>query len=405
MGFSMSELVEGKGWKKFMAKLYGWGASVVILGALFKIQHYPGAGVMLICGLTTEAVIFFFSAFEPIHEEIDWTLVYPELAGIDLEEEIGGELKKVTKQSALEKFDSLLEKGEITPELFERLGDGLRNLNQTTEKLHDVADATAATNNYVSNFEKASEKVAEFADYYGQSAQNLNQSAGKLSETYSQSADIVAQSASNHAEIIAQSADNYAKKMASSSQQLAEKFAGSGSELTGIISKTGEEVAEMVKRSGEDLTSSSRQLAEKFTGAGNELTGIISKTGSEVSELVKKSGEELALSYQQLTAAMNEEFGKSTEGTKTYGEQLEVMTKNLTALNAVYELQLQGVNEHLEATNALYGGLGQMMDNLNKSVEDTKRYRDEVSRLGNNLSALNTIYGNMLNAMNYTPVS
>jgi gliding motility-associated protein GldL len=56
-----------------MAKLYGLGASVVIVGALFKIMHWPGAGIMLTAGLLTEAVIFFFSAFEPLHEELDWT--------------------------------------------------------------------------------------------------------------------------------------------------------------------------------------------------------------------------------------------------------------------------------------------------------------------------------------------
>ena len=84
---SISELVESEGYKKFMGKLYGWGASVVIIGALFKIQHYPGASPMLVVGLSVEALIFFFSAFEPLHEEIDWTLVYPELAGLDEIEE------------------------------------------------------------------------------------------------------------------------------------------------------------------------------------------------------------------------------------------------------------------------------------------------------------------------------
>jgi gliding motility-associated protein GldL len=69
-----------KQWKNFMAKLYGIGAAVVIVGALFKIQHWPLAGFFLITGLSTEAIIFMFSAFEPPHEEYDWSLVYPELA-------------------------------------------------------------------------------------------------------------------------------------------------------------------------------------------------------------------------------------------------------------------------------------------------------------------------------------
>src|SRR5690554_2335275 len=63
-----------------MAKLYGIGAAIVIMGALFKIMHYPGAEIMLVFGLTTEALIFFFSSFEPLHQEPNWELVYPELA-------------------------------------------------------------------------------------------------------------------------------------------------------------------------------------------------------------------------------------------------------------------------------------------------------------------------------------
>jgi gliding motility-associated protein GldL len=84
---NMSELTQGSQWKKFMAKLYGWGAAVVILGALFKINHWPLATEMLIVGMGTEVIIFFFSAFEPIHEDVDWTLVYPELAGISEEDD------------------------------------------------------------------------------------------------------------------------------------------------------------------------------------------------------------------------------------------------------------------------------------------------------------------------------
>jgi gliding motility-associated protein GldL len=78
MGFN--ELVRSKPYKNFMAKLYGIGAAVVISGALFKILHLPGANVMLLLGMGTESIIFFFSAFEPLHVEYNWALVYPELA-------------------------------------------------------------------------------------------------------------------------------------------------------------------------------------------------------------------------------------------------------------------------------------------------------------------------------------
>ena len=81
-----------------MAKLYGWGAALVILGALFKINHWPMATLMLIIGMGTEVIIFFFSAFEPMHEEVDWTLVYPELAGISEDEDYTPESKKRVSQ-------------------------------------------------------------------------------------------------------------------------------------------------------------------------------------------------------------------------------------------------------------------------------------------------------------------
>ena len=78
----IDNLVRSKTYKTFMGYLYGWGAAVVIIGALFKIMHWPGANIMLIAGMGTETVIFFLSAFEPPHKEWDWSLVYPELAGM-----------------------------------------------------------------------------------------------------------------------------------------------------------------------------------------------------------------------------------------------------------------------------------------------------------------------------------
>lgn len=304
---NFSEVFKSKKFKKIMGFVYGWGASIVLLGALFKIEHYPGASLMLIVGLSTEAFIFFMSAFEPPHEEVDWSLVYPELAGIESETNVEDRKSAVsTRKSALEKFDAMIENAEITPELFEKLGHGLNNLNNTAEKLQDVSDATVATNNYVANFQKASEKVGEFADNYGQSASKLNESAEKLATSYERSA-----------------------------------------------------------------------------------------------ETVGSSGDELSSSYRKLIEAMNNELEKSTEGGKTYNSQLSVMNKNLTALNAVYELQLQGTNEQIEASKSLYSGLDEIMDNLKNSAEDTKRYREEISKLSHNLSAMNTVYGNMLSAMNF----
>ena len=128
----LDNLVRSKGYKNFMAKLYGWGAAVVIFGALFKINHWPGGTVMLIIGMCTETVIFFLSAVEPPHVEFDWTLVYPQLAGMedtdDLSkingEEVDGLISTPESSDPLTaRLDKMLEEANITPDLIERLGN------------------------------------------------------------------------------------------------------------------------------------------------------------------------------------------------------------------------------------------------------------------------------------------
>lgn len=362
MGFNITEIVQTRGWKLFMAKVYGWGAAVVLVGAMFKIMHWPGAGMMLVIGLSTEAFIFFTSAFEPLHEEYDWSLVYPELAGMHEEVEDTTEHKKPTpKQSALEKFDELLNSAQITPELFDKLGVGLRDLNQTTEKIADVSNATVATNNYVASFEKASQKVNEFADMYGQSAQVLNTSAGSLSNTYEKTS-----------QVLTQSTEKFANNVGEAGKGLTEKMSEAGNNLSNVIISAGKESA-------------------------NTLTSSFGNMASQISTV----GSEVAQSYTRITESINKDFDSITEGSRSYSQQLNFITKNLTALNAVYEMQLQGSNEHMEAAKQLFGGMEEIMQNMKDSVNDVKKYREEVSKLGQNLSAMNTIYGNMLSAMNF----
>tara|TARA_B100001758_G_scaffold240279_1_gene245593 strand:+ start:2115 stop:2771 length:657 start_codon:yes stop_codon:yes gene_type:complete len=215
MGFidNVEKITEAKWYKLMMPKLYGWGAAVVILGALFKIEHLPGASYMLMAGLGIEAIIFFFSAFEKQHVEPDWSLVYPELAHME-----DPDHKRPSQQ-----LDDALEKAKIDNELIESLNEGLRS--------------------------------------FGESA---------------------------------------------------------------------------------------RQLNETVTAAA---------------------------------------------GISEYNSQIEEGVKNMNALNALYELQLQTSNKQMEATTLF-------LQNLQSSVEDSKKFQQQVGNLADNLEQLNKVYGNMLNAMN-----
>jgi gliding motility-associated protein GldL len=214
--------------------------------------------------LSTEAVIFFFSAFEPIHEEIDWTLVYPELrTGEPAKALAGGD----DDASITEQLDQMLEDAKIEPELIASLGDGLRTLSTQASQLSKITDASVATNEYTTTLRGAAEKV------------------GKLSDTYEQASEA----------------------------------------LTGLTSQS---------------------------EAGNAA-----------------------------------------------GESLQRMSNNLSQLNTMYESQLK----ELQTSSQLYSGITELMKNLNESVDDTRKYRENIAELAKNLSSLNTVYGNMLNAMSVPP--
>ena len=154
--------VNGKRFKNFMAKLYGIGAAVVITGAMFKIMHWEGANIMLVVGLTTEAVIFMFSAFEKPAADYDWTLVYPELASAD-----GDRALSVTEQ-----LDNALENGGVDAALIERLGDGMRSLSETAGSLSGAVDAAGATAAYLEQLSTAATHMESLNALYSVQLEN-----------------------------------------------------------------------------------------------------------------------------------------------------------------------------------------------------------------------------------------
>ena len=164
----IDNIVRSNGYKNFMAKLYGWGAAVVIIGALFKINHWPGGTVMLIIGMGTETVIFFLSAFEPPHVEFDWTLVYPQLAGMEGGEGLNAKADNFNNNLVdipedtdplTARLDKMLEEANITPDLIERLGKGMENLADSAQAMNGMANAAASTDKFVNTLDGAAEAV------------------------------------------------------------------------------------------------------------------------------------------------------------------------------------------------------------------------------------------------------
>jgi gliding motility-associated protein GldL len=157
--------VDGKRFKNFMSKLYGWGAAIVIMGALFKIIHLPGADFMLIIGLTTEAVIFFISAFESPAKDFDWSIVYPDLA-LDLNEGKG------RRGTVTQELDKMMEEAKIGPELLTSLGDGMRQLSDTASSLNSATDAAGATSAYSDQLNSAAKNMEALNALYAVQLEN-----------------------------------------------------------------------------------------------------------------------------------------------------------------------------------------------------------------------------------------
>jgi gliding motility-associated protein GldL len=182
----LDNLVRSKSYKTFMGYLYGIGAAVVIVGALFKINHWPGGTIMLIIGMGTEAVIFTLSSFEPPHKEWDWSLVYPELAG--MVESPDGELIEgqtaISQDPLSAKLDKMLEDAHISPELIDRLGQGMQNLADSANSMNNMANVTAATDKFVTNLDS----VAGQAGKLLQSMQGAPEAISTLSTIYEETA-------------------------------------------------------------------------------------------------------------------------------------------------------------------------------------------------------------------------
>jgi gliding motility-associated protein GldL len=250
--------LQSKGFKSMVVKLYGLGAAVVIIGALFKIQHWPGAGFMLTVGLSTEALIFTVSAFDPQKHEVDWTRVYPELAG---------EEPPATARSVSDEVAKMLQEAKLDQATVNKLSEGMHNLIGTVGSLRDISNAAVATDEFTKKINLVTDNVIRINDSYAKSADALS----SLSD--------------------------------------------------------------------------------------------------------------------------------ASASTKEYFNQLKSGAVHLASLNNVYEMEMNNINKHNEALNKYQGNLTKTIQNLVDAEAATTELKEGFVKLNKNLASLNSVYGNMLNAM------
>lgn len=168
-------MAQSKATKKLFNMAYGIGASIVIIGALFKILHWEldlgfyklTGGDLLAIGLITEALIFFVSAFEPVEDDLDWSLVYPELAGGQM---VGGKSKKDAPEDAQgllsKKLDEMLKEAKLDSELMSSLGDSIRSFEGAAKGMAPTAEAMSSTKKYSEEMALAAAQMESLNSLY-----------------------------------------------------------------------------------------------------------------------------------------------------------------------------------------------------------------------------------------------
>ena len=269
---TLTELVTSPAYKKFMGYVYGFGAAVAIIGALFKILHLPGASVMLVAGLGVEALIFALSSFEPPHETPDWSLVYPELAGLEPAE--GKSHGASSKGNGGNELSALISSGSIDQKTVDQLAEGVKKLASTTSQMSDLADASVATKSYLNNVKSASDSLNQFSAIQSTVAEAGSKFANKMNEEGSKFADSFSKLNSSFATQAEQSS-----KLGSNITAVSEAYA---SQLSGLKSQL-----ESTKNVASNLSSISSEIAASIEGVKEYRNQIasLSKTVGELNNI------------------------------------------------------------------------------------------------------------------------
>lgn len=260
--------------KKIVGYAYGLGAAVVIVGALFKILHLPGASVVLTIGMGTEAFLFALSAFEDPHKEYHWDLVFPQLEGGE-----GGPIMGAAAPAskAGNSIEDIANAGKLSESDAQKLNEGIRKLSETASQIADVTAAVSASSNYARNMNAASDAISAFA----------------------------------------------------------------ATQAT-------------LKTSSDSLFASYKTVAESMANVADDAKG--------------------------------------------YMQEMQGITKNLSSINASYEMQVKSISSQAEIVEGVNANLNKIGAAMQAASAQTEQFKEQATKLTQQVSSLNNVYGNMLNA-------
>jgi len=324
--------------------IYSWGASVVLIGALFKMEHLPNSGVFLGVGLSIEAIIFFVSAFEPLMELPDWKLVYPQLRT---------EFEDERQMTAIERADKLY------PNFFGYGGSGGGSGTGTGSgsggggiSINDLSEAQ------IKSLNESFEKLAVAA----KGIQNIT------------SATIAT--------------EGFVKNLNDASQSI------------NSVVNANQKVAEVMDKSVKEISESYKSAADSMKNSSEKVSKNMENTSADFAKQVKNSADQINTSYQEMSSSLVNGFKGLEKSSGAYVDNIGKLNKNLAAINTAYEIHLKGADQVEQMVKEYSKGVNEIGKLLNTSVEETKKFNQSTKDINENIQALNGIYGKMLGALN-----
>ncbi|MCF8357685.1 MAG: gliding motility protein GldL [Prolixibacteraceae bacterium] len=416
---NIGDFLHSRRWRLIQNYIYSWGASVVLMGALFKLEHLPGASIFLGVGLSIEAIIFFVSAFEPLMELPDWKKVYPQLRTKEDGEKntiIYDELDKTYYRGPGK--GTVQGGGESVPgipdEQLSKLKDSLQKLSDTANGLSDLSSATAATEGFVKNMNEASTSIGQVTDFNKKATEQIGQTMSDLSVNYQSAANTVKESAGKASSEIDKSLNNLSSTVSSTAESMKEQVGKVSQGLDKTMSDMSGSVNESVnalkgnveKASGDmgktvnDLSASFKTTANNLKENGEQISSDLKQTGMEFSKKLNASADELTSSYKKMTGSLANGYKGLEKSAGKYVEGIDKLNKNLAAVNAAYEIHLKGAHKVEEMVKNYSGNVGEIGKLLETSVEETRKFNENTKEINDSIQALNKIYGRMLGALN-----
>ncbi len=394
---NLSDLVKSKKYKTFMARLYGIGASVVIIGALFKITHIRGADLMLFVGLITESIIFFFSAFEPPYIDPDWSLVHPELAGLYHSDD---EIQKMKEQGIIKEkkeeepsltgeLDKMLKEANIQTDVIASLGQGLHNLNTTLKELNNISEVAVKSTNLVNTIESVNQNAEVLSHSYKQTADVLNQES-KLTQEHVANLEGMTQNSSLASKAYGEITHKISEEN-SIRTELNQNIQNASLSASYLVEKYNETAQILTNAANAiDIGDNGSAFKEKLSEINSKLTSL-----NAAYELQMKAVQENANVTSTSIQTINELINKLLSSTEVTGQ----FTQNLSALSKALESQISGSHLQTQKSEEVSNAYNELLTKISIAITNTESYQKEAKNLAEKMADLTRIYGNMLSAM------